>query len=247
MTQPEIHVHADLEGLSRAAANHFVKLAEQQIARTGKFFAALSGGSTPRRLYELLGSSYPKQVDWTKVHLFQVDERAVPPDHPSSNFRMIRESLMTTAAIPAEHFHRMTGELEPGMAAERYAKDLEVAIPDRAQGFPRFDLLLLGMGPDGHVASIFPGSPLLGEEARWVAVSEAGPEGLRRITLTLPVLNAAALIIFLVSGVEKSETLARALGAPKTQDLLPVEWVLRGGGRTCWYVDQAAARGLKLG
>ena len=240
-------MHADLEELSRAAADRLTELAQQRISRVGKFSAALSGGSTPRRLYELLGSAYSERLDWSKVQLFQVDERMVPPDHSASNFRMIRDSLLTRAPIPPENFHRMEGELTAEEATARYAKVLEANVPTGGQGVPRFDLILLGMGPDGHVASIFPGSRLLGENVRWTAVSEPGPEGLRRITLTLPVLNAAAQIIFLVSGAEKSETLARVLVDAKSQDPLPVEYVLRSGVPVSWYIDRAAASKLQLG
>jgi 6-phosphogluconolactonase len=247
MIKPEIHVHDDLEGLSRAVADRFFELAKQHISGSGSFSVALSGGSTPRRLYQLLGSSdYGRRMDWGKLHFFQVDERCVPPDHAMSNFRMIRESLLTSASVPAENVHRVRGETAPEDAAGQYARDLEKFLSARPPDFPRFDLVFLGMGADGHVASIFPGSTTLAEASRWVAVSEPGPEGQKRVTLTLPVLNAAAHIIFLVSGAEKSETLARALEAEKLTGSLPVQRVRPASGSASWYVDRAAASRLRI-
>jgi len=247
MTQPVIQVYADLEELSRAAATDFVELAGATISQKQGFSVALSGGSTPRRLYELLASTYSKQVEWAKIQLFQVDERAVPPDHAFSNYRMIRESLLVPAAVPEQNFHRMAGEMEPTVAAAGYARDLELYISDRQKELPRFDLILLGMGPDGHVASLFPGSELLEEDVRWTAVGGPGPEGLRRITLTFPVLNAAARIVFLVSGVGKAETLARVLKPVKSYDMLPVEYVIRKNNSMTWYLDRAAASRMQIG
>lgn len=246
MIKPEIHVHADLEALSRAVADCFVALAEQRIAQTGRFTVALSGGSTPRRLYQFLGSSdYARRIDWGKIQLFQVDERCVPPDHASSNYRMIRESLLAPASVPAENFNRILGELTPEDAAHEYALDLEKSFSVHPPDFPRFDLVFLGMGADGHVASIFPGSRNLNEQKRWVVTSEPGPEGLKRVTLTLPVLNGAARIIFLVTGAEKSETLAWVLDPKSAPGMLPAQRIASTDGRVCWHVDGAAASGLR--
>jgi 6-phosphogluconolactonase len=247
MTKPQVHVHDDLEELSRAVADRFLELAKQRVSEAGSFTVALSGGSTPRRLYQLLASSdYGPRMEWGKLHLFQVDERCVPPDHAMSNFRMIRESLLTPAGVPAANFHRVRGEMAPEDAAGHYASDLEKSFSTCPPHFPQFDLLFLGMGADGHVASIFPGSATLVESARWVAVSEPGPEGLKRVTLTLPVLNAAAHIIFIVSGAEKSETLARALEAPDLTGSLPVQCVRPASGSVSWFLDQAAASRLQF-
>ena len=246
MIKPGIHVHADLEALSRAVSNRFIELAGQRIAQAGRFSVALSGGSTPRRLYELLGSpEVAPQISWGKVHLFQVDERCVPPDHASSNYRMIRESLLAPASVPAENFHRILGERTPEDAAREYARDLEKSFAVRPPDDPRLDLVFLGMGADGHVASLFPGSRNLNEQKRWVVPSEPGPEGLERVTLTSPVLNAAARIIFLVTGAEKSETLARVLGPQSTPGTLPAQRIAPIDGKLSWYVDRAAASRLR--
>ena len=246
MNRPEVHVHADLEALSHAVADRFIELAGQRIAQGGRFSVALSGGSTPRHLYKLLGSpEYALQISWGLVHLFQVDERCVPPDHASSNYRMIRESLLAPASVPAVNFHRIQGELGPDNAASGYVRDLERSFSVHPPDFPRLDLVVLGMGADGHVASIFPGSRNLSERAQWVVPIEPGPEGLERVTLTLPVLNAAARIIFLVTGAEKSETLARVLDPQSTTGTLPSQRIAPIDGKLSWYVDRAAASRLR--
>lgn len=163
-----------------------------------------------------------------------------------SNFRMIRESLLTLAGVSPENIHRVRGELAPEDAAGQYASDLEKFYSTRPPDFPQFELVFLGMGADGHVASIFPGSTTMAETSRWVAVSNPGPEGLTRVTLTLPVLNAAAHIIFLVSGAQKSDTLARALD-PQTQTRsLPVQNVRPVSGSVSWFLDRAAASRLQI-
>ncbi len=160
---------------------------------------------------------------------------------------MIREAWLGPARVPGENFHRMEGELEnPAEAARRYTLELERVIPVREGKFPRLDLIFLGMGADGHVASHFPASAALAETTSWVTVSEPGPEGLRRITLTLPVLNAASRIVFLVSGAEKAETLARALEGRRSGRLLPVEWIRPACGSVTWFVDSAAASLLRI-
>ncbi len=248
MANPRVFVHPDLDGLSRAAAESFVETANRRVAESGKFFAALSGGSTPRRLYQMMAApAFASRVDGSSIHLFQVDERCVPPDHASSNFTMIREAWLAPASTPSENFHRIEGEAnDPAEASRRYAGAIERVISGREGNSPRFDLIFLGMGADGHVASLFPGSAALAETTSWVAVSEPGPERLRRITLTLPVLNAAARIVFLVSGGEKAEALARALEGRRGDGLLPVQSVQPTSGQVTWFVDSAAACKLRV-
>ncbi len=244
--KPELQVHPNLEDLSAAVARLFVQLARQRIVQTGQFSVALSGGSTPRRLYELLGSEdFSRQIEWPKVHLFQVDERCVPPEHSASNFRMIRESLLERVEIPDRNVHRVDGELPPAEAAQKYEEDLRKFFSVQPPEFPRFDLLYLGMGADGHTASLFPGSKNLNELARWAVPSEPGPEGLDRVTLTVPVLNNAAHIIFLVTGSEKSETLARVLAPLGIDSPLPAQLVAPSDGLVHWHCDEAAASQLK--
>lgn len=247
MGEPEIIVYADLEESSRAAAELFVETAKARIAEAGAFSAALSGGSTPRRLYELLGTGlYADRIEWNSVHLFQVDERCVPPDHPESNFRMIREALLAPARVPRGSFHRIAGEpKDPAEAAHQYALGLSRVIPSREGGIPKFDLVFLGVGDDGHTASLFPGSPALAETQKWTIPTRPGPGGRARVTLTLPVLNAAARVVFLVSGEKKAEILRRILEGPHQPHLLPAQSIRPANGQLTWYLDRAAASRLQ--
>ncbi|MFB3924031.1 MAG: 6-phosphogluconolactonase [Terriglobia bacterium] len=249
MPRPEIHIFKTMEELSCAAAERFVETARARIEAAGEFFAALSGGSTPRRLFELLASSdHSSRIAWAKVQLFQVDERQVPPSHPESNFRMIRETLLAPVRLRRDNFHRMAGEQADAVeAARQYASHLASAIPQREGNYPRLDLVLLGMGNDGHTASLFPGSPALEEREHWVIPSTPGGNGLPRITLTYPVLNAAAMAVFLVSGCEKAVTLRRVIEGPSDLRTLPAQGILPVNGRVVWYVDEAAASQLHSG
>jgi 6-phosphogluconolactonase len=247
MPEPRVVVYSDLEDLSRAAAELFVETARVRSAEAGVFFVALSGGSTPRRLYELLATRpYADRTYWNGIHLFQVDERCVPPDHPESNFRMIREALLAPIRVPRGSFHRIAGELEdPAEAAHQYALELAQVIPAREGGIPRFDLVFLGMGEDGHTASLFPGSPGLVQTQMWTIPSQPGSGGLWRVTLTLPVLNAAAHVVFLVSGGKKAEILGEVLEGPHQPHKLPAQGVRPAHGQLTWYLDRAAASRLQ--
>jgi 6-phosphogluconolactonase len=233
-SHPCVHVFPDLEALSRAAAERFVSLAEGAVP----FRVALSGGSTPRRLYELLAAPpFRDQVPWPHTHLFWGDERCVPPDHPDSNYRMARESLLERAPIPARNVHRIRGELAPQEAAAAYEATLRTELG--AGG--RLDLVLLGMGEDGHTASLFPGSPALHEQTRWVMAQEVEKLGAWRITLTPPIINAAANVLFVVAGGGKAGRLRQALVRPGQEELLPAQMVRPAEGRLLWLVDRAAA------
>lgn len=247
MPEPAIRVFADLEGLSRGAADCFAEAARGRVAESGRFFAALSGGTTLRRLYELLGTSpWCDRMQWNNIHFFQVDERLVPPNHPESNFRMIREALLAPVRVPRSNFHRIAGESEdPAEVAHRYATELARVIPGREGDCPRLDLMVLGMGADGHTASLFPRSSALAEARLWVLPTEPGPNGIPRITLTLPVLNAAAQILILVAGAEKAGVLRRAIEGADSSDLLPAQCVRPARGQVTWFVDEAAAGGLQ--
>jgi 6-phosphogluconolactonase len=243
MSKPEIQIYPDLETLSRAVAERFAALARAAVGEGKPFFVALSGGSTPRRTYELLADP-SLAVPWTAVQLFQVDERFVPPDHDESNYRMIRGALLAPAAIPGANVHRIRTELAtPQDAAREYEKELQRVFASPTGVAPRFDLVLLGMGPDGHTASLFPGSPALEERSRWVAADFIQRFLAWRITLTLPVLDAAREIIFLVTGAEKADTLRRVVRG--LEQRLPAERVRPRDGRLAWYVDAEAARLLK--
>jgi 6-phosphogluconolactonase len=263
----EVKVYPDRASLARAAAEHFVTRASEALAARGLFTVALSGGSTPRPTYALLASAdnadagrrrpgsgrqHPREfalhVDWPRVHVFWGDERCVPPDHPNSNYRMAREALLEKVPIPTENVHRIRGELPPDQAAAAYQSELKSFLG--AGG--RFDLILLGMGADGHTASLFPGTAAIHERTRWVVAHYVRRQGRRpdklgvwRITLTPIVINGAAHVIFLVSGAGKAERLREVLEGPYQPDVLPAQIVRPSDGQLLWLVDAAAAARLQ--
>jgi 6-phosphogluconolactonase len=244
MSTPDLRVFADLEELSRAAAQEFASLAAQPRAGGKPFSAALSGGSTPKRFYELLAAP-ELSIPWSRVHLFQVDERCVPPDDPRSNYRMMREALLDR--LPAAHFHRMAAEREDrDVAAGDYAAELRSVLGTLPGEWPRLDVIYLGMGDDGHTASLFPGTTALDERRLAVCSNYVAKLDMYRLTLTLPVLNAAARVIFLVSGAGKAEMLHQVLRAPaSTPPQYPAQLVKPERGSVAWYVDHAAAADLR--
>lgn len=236
-TRPELVVAPGPEALSQEAAKRFVRLAQT----CDPFTVALSGGSTPRRLYETLAASpFREQVPWQHVHVFWGDERAVPPDHPGSNYRMACETWLDHVALPPRNVHRVRGELEPGAAAEAYVAELRAFFD---LPWPTFDLVLLGMGDDGHTASLFPGSEALRESTRPAVGVTAHYQDrpARRVTLTPPAINAARLVIFMVSGASKAQTLQAVLKGPYQPDVLPAQIIQPTDGRLLWLVDAAAA------
>ena len=239
----EIKVFPNLDELSRQAAGRFARLANQRVAESRLFSAALSGGSTPRHLYELLASPpFSEKVPWSSVHLFQVDERCVDPDHPQSNYRMIREALLDHGAVPQANFHRMPAELaDRDEAARQYAEEMGRVLRPKSNQWPRLDLVFLGMGADGHTASLFPGSPALDAQVFWVVANEADKLQIPRLTLTFPVLNAAGCVIFLVAGADKAETVSQALDPSTAPDTFPVQRIRPTNGEVSWYLDEAAA------
>jgi 6-phosphogluconolactonase len=247
-----VEVASDPESLARAGAEHFVAFATAAIAARGRFAVALSGGETPRDMYaELARPPLLDRVDWSRVHVFWGDGRCVPPDHPDSNYRMARETLLDHVPLPAANIHRIQGEIEPEQAALEYEQELRGVFsgsPDRAASGdagepPRFDLILLGMGEDGHTASLFPGTPALRERRRWVVAQRVEKLDAWRITLTLPVINAAADVLFLISGAKKAKALSRVLAdaPPADAEDLPARLVAPTAGRIIWLVDAAAA------
>jgi 6-phosphogluconolactonase len=238
---------ANREELSRAAAARFAELCQNRVEGGNIFTTALSGGSTPRRFYEILSrSELSEGVLWDRVHLFQVDERCVPPDHPESNYRMIREALLDRVPIPKANVHRIQAELpDPEDAAQLCAQELARVVSPAAGQFPHLDLVFLGMGSDGHTASLFPGTLALTERAKWACANFVDKLHANRVTLTYPVLNAAREVIFLVSGSEKAETLRCVLEGPHQPERLPAQGIQLANGRLSWYVDAAAAERLK--
>ncbi len=246
---PAIEVFPDRESLIQAAAEHVMLLTSQGITENGSVAVALSGGSTPHPLYALLASErYSQRIDWPGVHIFWGDERCVPPDSPQSNYRMARETLLDVVPIPASNVHRIHGEEDPEKAAVAYEKELRTFFGvNAAGGSPRlgFDVILLGMGDNGHTASLFPGLSAVTEKKRWVMAQYVEVVSMWRITLTPVVINAAKNIIFIVSGTEKAERVRDVLEGPVQPERLPAQAIKPVTGRLLWLVDKAAAGRLK--
>jgi len=237
----------DAEAVSRAAGQDLVELAREAIAQRGRFCVALSGGSTPRRMYEIL-SEAPRwaQIDWRRVEFFWGDERAVPPEHPDSNYGIATTVLLRKLGVAADRVHRIRGELpDVEEAAALYQDELARVFATPVEGLPPiFDLILLGMGADGHTASLFPFSQALTERRRWVVANTVPKIGKSRVTMTFPILNRAAEVRLLVTGSDKASALREALAGPREPERLPVQAVVPEGGRLIWLVDRAAAAEL---
>jgi 6-phosphogluconolactonase len=245
----ELHIHADGAALAGAAANRWVTIAREAISARGQCHVALAGGSTPRTLYRLLASAgWRNRIDWRVLRFWFGDERCVPPDHADSNYRMARESLFDAIAPPPDHIHRIEAERGPVEAADSYAELMKAQFAPPPDTMPRFDLVLLGLGTDGHVASLFPDTPLLDETCRWVGACRVDKLDAWRISLTFPVLNAARHLLMLVAGVNKAGIVAEVLGARRdhgqNRPRYPVER-LCPQGRLEWLLDAAAAAGLE--
>lgn len=248
-SKAEIHIVADAEAISRKAAEIIVALMAETLQVKKHFSMALSGGSTPKNLFNLLAddASLHAQVDWDKVHFFWGDERHVSPDHQDSNFRMAYEAMLSKVEVPAENIHRVRAEEEDaGKAAEEYEDELRTFFNLKTGELPRFDCVLLGMGPDGHTASLFPGTEALHEQKRLVVANWIEKFKTHRITLTAPVLNNADYIIFLVSGEEKAEVLREVLEGEKNTELYPSQLIKPSHGKLFWLVAQSAATKLTV-
>ncbi len=240
--RPEAALFPDAESLALGAAERAGEAARAAVGARGRFTLALSGGRTPQRLYELLAEGRGGPLDWSKVHVFWGDERCVSPDDPDSNYGMARWTLLDHVPVPPEHVHRMRAEDTPDRAAASYEADLRAFFG----GPSAFDLVLLGLGPDGHTASLFPGSEALNEPFRWVLSSRA-PEGVepaQRLTLTLPALNAARQVMFLVTGAAKAAVVTDILRDPDSAAARYPAARVRPTGRLLWLLDEAAAKGL---
>ena len=236
-----VRVFADRAALVEAAARLFAETAAAAAAARGRFCAALSGGSTPRPLYERLAADpYGRGLPWEAIHLFWGDERCVAPDDPRSNYGMVRRALLDRVPVPPGNVHPMDGEAEPPRGAAAYEAELRRFFPDAA--LPWFDLVLLGLGRDGHTASLFPGSPVLETRDRLVAWVPAPAPGPDRLTLTLPVINQAGRVLFLVAGAEKAGILARVLARGEADASLPAARVRPVRGQLLWFADREAAR-----
>jgi 6-phosphogluconolactonase len=241
----QVVVLPDLATLSQEAARRISVQVREAVQSRGRFTVALSGGSTPEGTYRLLGQEpYRSQLPWDGVHLFWGDERCVAPDEASSNYRLARQALIEQVPIDPENVHRIRGELSPQAAALAYRREMEEFF---CGPLPRFDLVLLGLGTDGHTASLFPGSDALQATSDVAVAVEAQYAGrpTQRVTLTLPAINAARQALFLVSGEDKAEIVARVLG--RRQGSLPAERVCPTAGELVWLLDEAAASRLAEG
>jgi 6-phosphogluconolactonase len=262
VTNREVIVCSDTDELGRKAAAEFVGAAQQAIREDGRVSVALSGGSTPRVLYERLAApQFSDRIPWERVHLFWGDERCVPPDHADSNYRMVRESLLSKIEIPAGNVHRMAGEKEPRAAAAEYEAQLREFFALAPGAWPCFDVILLGVGEDGHTASLFPGTEALNETQRLVVANYVPKLNAYRLTLTLPVLNRGRCILFLVAGSSKAGVIRQILGGETQKNeitstshdhgflsssVLPAAQVQPIYGRLVWLFTRDAAAELPL-
>lgn len=242
MNKRDVIICPGADDLCRQAAAEFVRLAKESQHDRGRFAVALSGGSTPRALYSLLAApEYTEEIFWPQVHLFWGDERCVSPDHAESNYRMVRESLLSKIQIPGANVHRMAGEKEPHVAAAEYEEKLKDFFQLTAGAFPRFDLIFLGMGEDGHTASLFPGSDALKEMKRLVVAPYVEKLNAYRLTLTLPVLNHGAAVLFLITGAGKAAVVKEILRDGSDPSRFPAAQIRPSDGRLVWLMTEEAA------
>jgi 6-phosphogluconolactonase len=245
--KPVVRVAADAAALAAAAAEETVSALDEAARARGTAAIALSGGSTPNRLYRLLAEDpWRARLPWKRLHFFYGDERHVPPDDPQSNYRMTREALFARAPVPEGNVHRFAGEdPDADRAARAYEAGLAAHFTLAPGAFPRFDVVLLGLGPDAHTASLFPGSAALDETRRLAVANWVEKLAARRLTLTVPVFGAAALVLFLVAGDDKAEALRDVLEGPHDPRRLPAQLVRPEAGRLVWIADRAAAAKLR--
>jgi 6-phosphogluconolactonase len=243
--EPRVQVFDDPERVAEAAARRVAEVARESISENGVFSLALAGGSTPRRVYELLaGDELRGLVDWNNTHVFFGDERAVAPDDPDSNYRMAFESLLSRVPVPEKNVHRIEGLGDAAANASRYESEMRGLFGDDAE-WPRLDLVLLGMGDDGHTASLFPDTAALGERRAWAAANWVENLGAWRVTLTAPALNAARRVLFIVTGAGKAERLREVIRGERDPARLPSQLIRPRDGAPEWFVDRAAAGRLE--
>jgi 6-phosphogluconolactonase len=248
MTEETHLIYPDSDALALAAAVDLLKLANESIAARGVFTLALAGGSTPRKLYSLLATDLRfESFPWDKTQIFFGDERHVPPSHIDSNFLMTSNTLLSTGLVPDANVHRVRAEMpDANVTALDYDVELHTAFSQevRLDNFPRFDVILLGMGPDGHTASLFPGSQALEEKERWVVANWVEKFKSARITFTFPVLNAARNVMLLIAGADKADMLYEVIVSKRGTALYPVQEVMPKDGVKAWMLDRAAAARL---
>jgi 6-phosphogluconolactonase len=243
---PSVLIFEDADALARGAADEFLRRAAAEIDVNGAFYVALSGGSTPRHLFTLLAAEpYRSQTPWEYIHFFWGDERTVPPEHPDSNFGAANEVLLSRVPVPADNIHRIAAErTPPDRAAAEYEATLRRVFRLAEDDWPRFDLVFLGLGADGHTASLFPGTAALTETRRLVVANWVEKLSTHRLTLTCPVFNRSACILFLVSGAEKAGTLAEILAADVGAARYPAQLIRPADGELHWYIDRAAGQAV---
>lgn len=242
---PKYVVCKDPEAVAASVAVEFERQAHEAVDERGRFAVALAGGSTPRRAYQILSApQFARNLPWGRIHFFFGDERCVAPDHPESNFRMAREALLSRVPVPARNVHPMRCEADPAAGARAYEEELRAFFGD--SDWPRFDLVMLGMGEDGHTASLFPDSPALAERRAWVVASRNDKLNSTRLTLTLPVINHARLLLVTVTGAAKRMRLKEVLATEPGAGPLPAQLLRPVGGRLEWFLDEAAAPAFPL-
>jgi 6-phosphogluconolactonase len=241
--KPEILIFKNSEDLSRTAANIFIKQSEMSISERNRFLVALNGGSTPTRLFQLLATDEHEKAAWSKVHIFWGDERCVPPDDSGSSYGQARDILLSHVLIPDVNIHRIKGELGPAEASKDYFLTLKEFASPPLQ-WPRFDLVYLGMGEDGHTASLFPGSPVDVSEPTMPVTAHYQDRPANRVTLTPTVFNSARMIVFMATGEKKANTLAEVLSDRYNPAKYPAQRIDPKEGRLIWLVDEAAASTL---
>ena len=243
--KPEIHIFKSIEELSRHAAELFVEQAAKAIGERGRFLVGLNGGSTPTRMFQLLATDFREQVDWSKTHIFWGDERIVPTDNPENSYAQARDLFLRHVPIPEANVHHVKTELDPEEAAKDYSRTLKQFAKPLLEQI-RFDLIYLGMGEDGHTASLFPGSPVEESEAVIPVSAEYQGRPAQRVTLTPLVINNARLVVFMATGEKKAITLAEVLNGRYDPEHYPVQRIDAKDGKTIWLVDEDAASRLPM-
>ncbi len=234
-----------MDTLCQDAAKELLRLIHRTIEERDIFHLFLAGGSTPKSFYKLLASPiYASAIPWGKVHLYFGDERHVTPDHSESNYRMVNDALLTKISIDPTHVHRIQGELSADQAAETYHKVIDSLIPSDKDGKPQPDLVLLGLGPDGHIASLFPGTDILDNHQAYCAAVWVEKQKSWRMSITYPIINNACNLWFFVAGENKQAIVERVFNPPTASEPLPVERITAQGAIT-WFMDQSAAKLLK--
>jgi len=244
MSSPHIQILDDARTLYVRGAEEIAHIAGEAICTHGEFRLCLAGGATPAATYELLATRFSHSIDWSEVQFFWGDERCVPPDHPASNFAMAYRTLLASLPLRPEQVHRISGESAPAEGAALYEQELKRAFSLGAAEFPRFDLVLLGLGENRHTASLFPGNAAIGESRRLAVAVEVDAEQPNRITITPPVINSAQRVMFLVAGDSKADAVRDVIAGPRDPGRFPAQIVAPANGEIIWLLDRAAAKCL---